>query len=140
MCVVRVELLRALLVFAMGAAVRSHVLALVVPSRGDVCLHVFYGRTRELQRERHSNLRMSGIIAPPPHVDTNPFLLCPVHPCSRGLLHYACGGIDASKTLISKRADLYRSKNELRAANSRLVKGLQVKEKRLNPRNTKVSV
>lgn len=42
------------------------------------------------------------------------------------------------KTLISKRAGLHRSKNELRAANSRLVKGLQVMEKRLNPRNTKV--
>eukprot|EP00904_Undaria_pinnatifida_P005416 jgi/Undpi1/2003/HiC_scaffold_12.g05390.m1 len=40
--------------------------------------------------------------------------------------------------LISKRADLFRSKSELRAANSRLVKGLQVMEKRLNPRNTKV--
>lgn len=53
---------------------------------------------------------------------------------------FARGVIDASKTLISKRADLYRSKNELRAANSRLVKGLQVMEKRLNPRNTKVSV
>ncbi|CAM9861444.1 unnamed protein product [Ectocarpus fasciculatus] len=42
------------------------------------------------------------------------------------------------ETLISKRADLYRSKNELRAAYSRQVKGLQVMEKRLNPRNTKV--
>ena len=40
--------------------------------------------------------------------------------------------------LISKRADLFRSKSELRAANSRLVKGLQVMEKRLNPHNTKV--
>lgn len=42
------------------------------------------------------------------------------------------------QTLISKRAGLYRSKNELRAANSRLVKGLQVMDKRLNPQNTKV--
>lgn len=48
------------------------------------------------------------------------------------------GAMDPSKTLISKRAGLYRSKNELRAANSRLVNGLQVMEKRLNPRNTKV--
>lgn len=45
-----------------------------------------------------------------------------------------------SQSLISKRADLYRSRSELRAANSRLVKGLQVLEKRLNPANTKVNV
>lgn len=68
----------------------------------------------------------------PPHVYANAL---------RGpVVCFACGGMDASKTLISKRADLYRSKNELRAANSRLVKGLQVMEKRLNPRNTKASV
>lgn len=48
------------------------------------------------------------------------------------------GALDHPKTLISKRAGLHRSKSELRAANSRLVKGLQVMEKRLNPRNTKV--
>lgn len=43
------------------------------------------------------------------------------------------------QTLISKRAGLFRSENELRAANSRLVKGLHVMErKRLNPQNTKV--
>lgn len=42
------------------------------------------------------------------------------------------------QTLISKRAELYRSKSELRAANSRLVKGLRGMDKRLNPQNTKV--
>lgn len=48
------------------------------------------------------------------------------------------GAMGLPKTLISKRANLYQSKSELRAANSRLVNGLQVMEKRLNPRNTKV--
>ena len=43
------------------------------------------------------------------------------------------------QTLISKRAELYRSRSELRAANSRLVKGLRVMDKkRFTPQNTKV--